>query len=84
MYARTVSEDNNCHQLKPAVTWDKERLLMRRELSSGQYRPTSYFLAKTLVTFPFEAVQGALFVAISYWMVGFQASAGMAITQVAP
>lgn len=66
-----------------AVVWDKERLLMRRELAGQQYNPSAYFLGKTAVTLPFELVQGVMYVLISYFMVGFQLDAGKLFMQIA-
>lgn len=44
-----------------------------KEVKSGQYRLTSYFLAKTLVSVPFETVIAIIFTVIIYFMIGFQA-----------
>jgi ABC-type multidrug transport system permease subunit len=43
-----------------------------KEIKSGQYRLTSFFLAKTLVSVPFETVIAVIFTAIIYNMIGFQ------------
>ena len=46
-----------------------------KEVKSGTYRLASYFVAKTLVSVPFEAVIATLFTLIIYFMIGFQAAA---------
>jgi len=59
-----------------AVTsWDKERLLLKRELQQRQYNVTSFYIARQLVTVPFECLQTVVFVAVMYFFVGFQAEA---------
>lgn len=48
-----------------AVTnWDKDRLLLRRELQQKQYGITSYYLARYMVTLPFVMIQCLVFVGI--------------------
>lgn len=54
---------------------DKERLLLKRELTGDQYKASSYYLAKTMTMIPFEILLTVLYVAISYFMIGFQANA---------
>ena len=44
-----------------------------KEIKSGQYRLSSFFLAKTLVGIPFETVIAIIFTVIIYYMIGFQA-----------
>ncbi len=46
-----------------------------KEVRSGTYRLASYFVAKTLVSVPFEAAIATLFTVIIYFMIGFQAAA---------
>lgn len=46
-----------------------------KEVKSGQYRLSSFFLAKTLVSVPFETVIAIIFTVIIYHMIGFQAKA---------
>ena len=43
-----------------------------KEIKSGQYRLSSFFLAKTLVGIPFESVIAVIFTVIIYYMIGFQ------------
>ena len=43
-----------------------------KEIKSGQYRLSSFFLAKTLVGIPFETVIAVIFTVIIYYMIGFQ------------
>lgn len=42
-------------------------------MKSGQYRLSSFFLAKTVVSVPFETVIAIIFTVIIYHMIGFQA-----------
>lgn len=53
-----------------------ERIVFTRESSRGSYRPASYALASSLIGIPFQALPAVLFVAISYYMVGLEASVG--------
>lgn len=43
-----------------------------KEVKSGQYRLSSFFLAKTVVSVPFETVIAIIFTVIIYHMIGFQ------------
>lgn len=52
-----------------------ERPVIRRELISGDYRLSAYFLAKTLAGIPVKVVLPWLFVTISYFLVAAQPSA---------
>lgn len=52
-----------------------ERPVIRRELVSGDYRLSAYFLAKTLAGVPVKVALPWLFVTISYFMVAAQLSA---------
>lgn len=58
------------------VAWDSERLLLKRETGQGMYSPAAFFGAKTLTVVPVQVAQTVLFCAITYWMVGYAASAG--------
>ncbi|CAL8464402.1 g3937 [Coccomyxa elongata] len=55
--------------------WNQERAVITKEVKSGQYRLSSFFLAKTLVSVPFETVIAIIFTVIIYHMIGFQAKA---------
>lgn len=58
-----------------AVTaWDKERLLLKRELGQKLYSVSAYYVARYAVLVPFEVAQCLLFVSILYFFVGFHAS----------
>jgi len=46
-----------------------------KEVRSGQYRLISFFLARQLVSIPFETAVTMLFTVIIYYMIGFQAAA---------
>ena len=43
-----------------------------KEVKSGQYRLVSFFLARQLVSVPFETAIALLFTVIVYFMIGFQ------------
>ena len=51
-----------------------ERVALRRELSSGDYRLSAYFIAKTLASAPVRVLLPLGFVTLSYFMVDAQAS----------
>ncbi|EIE18763.1 hypothetical protein COCSUDRAFT_45222 [Coccomyxa subellipsoidea C-169] len=53
--------------------WNQERAVITKEVKSGQYRLSSFFLAKTVVSVPFETVIAIIFTVIIYHMIGFQA-----------
>lgn len=59
-----------------ATVWDDERLLLRTEYSRSAYRLTSYYIAKTLTTWPMEIIFTMIFSVIVYPMVGYQMEAG--------
>ena len=46
-----------------------------KEVRAGEYRLSSYFLAKTAVSVPFESAVAVIFTVIIYNMIGFQAVA---------
>uniref|UniRef100_A0A7S0WUF3 ABC transporter domain-containing protein n=1 Tax=Chlamydomonas leiostraca TaxID=1034604 RepID=A0A7S0WUF3_9CHLO len=64
----------------PAYTtvtaWDKDRVLLQRELSQRQYSLSAYYVARTACIIPLQAAQCLLFVAVSYFFAGFQRDAG--------
>ncbi len=47
-----------------ATSWHSERHLVKKELQQRQYGVTSWYLARTLVTLPFQCLQCLLFVSI--------------------
>jgi ABC-type multidrug transport system ATPase subunit/ABC-type multidrug transport system permease subunit len=53
-----------------------ERNVVKRERSSGSYRLSSYYIAKTLADFPFLFVHPTIFVVIVYFLVGFRLDVG--------
>ncbi|GLT80809.1 hypothetical protein SLA2020_522270 [Shorea laevis] len=53
-------------------TFPQERMMLEKERSSGMYRLSSYFLARTFRDLPMELALPAVFVTITYWMVGFK------------
>lgn len=54
-----------------AVTqWERERLLLRRESSSGMYSVAAWFTAKTATVTPVQVAQTTAFCLVSYFMVG--------------
>ena len=52
-----------------------ERFALRRELSSGDYRLSAYFVAKTLASTPVRVLLPWTFVTVSYFLVDAQPSA---------
>jgi len=59
-----------------ATVWDSERLLLRMETNRDAYHLTSYYIAKTCSTWPFEVLFCLVFSVIVYFMAGYQTDAG--------
>uniref|UniRef100_A0A5B7BSZ5 Putative ABC transporter G family member 9 n=1 Tax=Davidia involucrata TaxID=16924 RepID=A0A5B7BSZ5_DAVIN len=57
-------------------TFPQERMMLEKERSSGMYRLSSYFMARTVGDLPMELVLPTVFVAITYWMAGLKPTAG--------
>ena len=55
-----------------------------RERAAGMYSAVPFGLAQSIVEEPFLIVQTVLYGAITYWMIGFQASAGTAALTLSP
>ncbi|GLT82079.1 hypothetical protein SLE2022_004910 [Rubroshorea leprosula] len=53
-------------------TFPQERMMLEKERSSGMYRLSSYFLARTCYDLPMELALPTIFVTITYWMAGFK------------
>ncbi|XP_068657017.1 ABC transporter G family member 9-like [Aristolochia californica] len=53
-------------------TFPQERKMLTKERSSGMYRLSSYFMAKTCSDLPMELVLPTVFITISYWMAGLK------------
>jgi ABC-type multidrug transport system permease subunit len=51
-------------------TFPQEKFVVKREVESGLYRPSTYFIAKVLADLPFQVFFPALFVTMTFWMVG--------------
>lgn len=56
-------------------TFPQERSMLIKERSSGMYRLSSYFLARTVGDMPMELVLPTIFVIITYWMGGLKRDA---------
>lgn len=56
-------------------TFPQERSMLIKERSSGMYRLSSYFLARTVGDLPMELVLPTIFVIITYWMGGLKRDA---------
>eukprot|EP01018_Ginkgo_biloba_P007745 Gb_26434 [translate_table: standard] len=56
-------------------TFPQERSMLIKERSSGMYRLSSYFLARTVGDLPMELVLPTIFVIITYWMGGLKPDA---------
>ncbi|XP_057481801.1 ABC transporter G family member 21-like [Actinidia eriantha] len=52
----------------------QERPMLRKERSSGMYRLSSYYFARTAGDLPMELVLPTIFVTITYWMGGLKPS----------
>ncbi|KAM7498738.1 hypothetical protein LguiA_023152 [Lonicera macranthoides] len=57
-------------------TFPQERSMLEKERSSGMYRLSSYFMARTTGDLPMELVLPTVFVTITYWMAGLKPTAG--------
>ncbi|XP_039037223.1 ABC transporter G family member 21 [Hibiscus syriacus] len=55
-------------------TFPQERPMLIREGSSGMYRLSSYYIARTAGDLPMELVLPTIFVAVTYWMGGLKPS----------
>ncbi|KAF8378489.1 hypothetical protein HHK36_029831 [Tetracentron sinense] len=55
-------------------TFPQERPMLIKERSSGMYRLSSYYFARTAGDLPMELVLPTIFVAITYWMGGLKPS----------
>ncbi|XP_071695464.1 ABC transporter G family member 21-like [Rutidosis leptorrhynchoides] len=55
-------------------TFPQERLMLTREHSSGMYRLSSYYIARTAGDLPMELVLPTIFITITYWMGGLKPS----------
>ncbi|XP_020538939.1 ABC transporter G family member 9 isoform X2 [Jatropha curcas] len=53
-------------------TFPKERKMLTKELSSGTYRPSSYFMSRMISDLPMELALPTVFVTITYWMGGLK------------
>ncbi|KAK2644132.1 hypothetical protein Ddye_019327 [Dipteronia dyeriana] len=53
-------------------TFPHERLMLEKERSSGMYRLSSYFMARTTADLPMELALPTVFVVITYWMGGLK------------
>ncbi|GFQ05349.1 ABC transporter g family member 9, partial [Phtheirospermum japonicum] len=56
-------------------TFPQECMILSKERSSGMYRLSSYFMARTLGDLPMELVLPTIAYTITYWMAGLKATA---------
>uniref|UniRef100_A0A9I9CX19 ABC transporter domain-containing protein n=1 Tax=Cucumis melo TaxID=3656 RepID=A0A9I9CX19_CUCME len=63
----------NCSSVFPNVS--RERTVMYRERFAGMYSPWAYSLAQVIIEVPYVFVQAAIYVIITYPMIGFYGSA---------
>ena len=55
-----------------AVTlWDRDRVLLRREVGQAMYSMSSWFAARTAVIIPIQILQTLMFGLIAFFMVGY-------------
>ncbi|XP_019193073.1 PREDICTED: ABC transporter G family member 9 isoform X2 [Ipomoea nil] len=57
-------------------TFPEDKMMLGKERSSGMYKLSSFFLARTVGDLPMELVLPTVFVIISYWMAGLKPTAG--------
>ncbi|KAL2505600.1 ABC transporter G family member 21 [Abeliophyllum distichum] len=55
-------------------TFPQERPMLTKELSSGMYRLSSYYLARIAGDLPMELILPTIFTTITYWMSGLKPS----------
>ncbi|XP_042478186.1 ABC transporter G family member 9 [Macadamia integrifolia] len=55
-------------------TFPQERMMLTKERSSGMYRLSSYFMARSVGDLPMELVLPTIFVIITYWMGGLKST----------
>ncbi|VFQ89238.1 unnamed protein product [Cuscuta campestris] len=53
-------------------TFPTEKMMLKKERSSGMYRLSSFFVARTACDLPMELVLPTAFVLITYWMAGLK------------
>ncbi|GFS39139.1 ABC-2 type transporter family protein [Actinidia rufa] len=56
-------------------TFPQERMMLEKERSSGMYRLSSYFMARTVGDLPMELVLPTIFITITYWMAALKPAA---------
>jgi len=56
--------------------------VLHKERSSGAYRLSAFFVAKTIVETPVELLYPTLFTVVAYWMAGLRASVGAFVLHV--
>ncbi|KAF3679831.1 putative conserved oligomeric Golgi complex subunit 6-like [Capsicum annuum] len=82
-YSHTKDVSTNCngplcgilglyHLYNAVFTFHQERRMLIKERSSGMYRLSSYFLAKTVGDLPLELALPTAFTFILYWMGGLK------------
>eukprot|EP01053_Blabericola_migrator_P001521 Blabericola_migrator_1__1520@NODE_13_length_24280_cov_225_960393_g10_i0_p3_GENE_NODE_13_length_24280_cov_225_960393_g10_i0NODE_13_length_24280_cov_225_960393_g10_i0_p3_ORF_typecomplete_len1072_score160_40ABC2_membrane/PF01061_24/0_00077ABC2_membrane/PF01061_24/7_6e35ABC_tran/PF00005_27/3_4e24ABC2_membrane_3/PF12698_7/3_8e02ABC2_membrane_3/PF12698_7/4_5e09AAA_21/PF13304_6/9_5e07AAA_15/PF13175_6/0_0031AAA_15/PF13175_6/0_56AAA_16/PF13191_6/9e05AAA_25/PF13481_6/7_6e05AAA_22/PF13401_6/0_00011AAA_29/P len=57
------------------LAFPKDRAMFNRENANGMYKPSSFFLGRTLADIPFQLVPCILWSIVYYWMVGYEATA---------
>ncbi|KAF3647225.1 ABC transporter G family member 21 [Capsicum annuum] len=57
-------------------TFPQERMMLEKERSSGMYRLSTYFMARTVGDLPMELILPTIFTIVTYWMAGLKPSAG--------
>ncbi|XP_059664187.1 ABC transporter G family member 9-like [Cornus florida] len=62
--------------LEAIYTFPQECMMLEKERSSGMYRLSSYFIARTVGDLPMVLVLPTVFVTITYWMGGLKPTAG--------
>jgi ATP-binding cassette, subfamily G (WHITE), member 2 len=63
--------------------WDRERILLRREVGQGMYSIPAWFGAKTVVNWPVQLLQVLLFGTVAFFGVGYAITASNFLTYLA-
>nr|GMC70184.1 ABC transporter G family member 9-like [Ipomoea batatas] len=56
-------------------TFPAEKMMLHKERSSGMYKLSSFFMARTVGDLPMELVLPTVFIIITYWMAGLKSTA---------
>jgi len=63
------------YPLYQGLIWLTEAALLAKEMKSGYYRLSSWFIAKRLVEIPLQWIPPVMYVIVAYWLIGLRPSA---------